>query len=119
MKYQNTLPPEQVVQENVDFYNAKDIDGFMTSFSEDIALYNFSNPLPSLVGLEKIREFYGELFQLSPQLYSSIIKRITFDNKVIDHESIVGRKGSKEIVELVLIYEVKKDKICKIIVIKT
>jgi len=110
--------PEQVVQENVDFYNARDIDGFMTSFSEDIALYNFSEPLPSLVGLEQIRNFYEELFQLSPQLHSTIIKRITFDNKVIDHESIVGRKGSKEVIKLVLIYEVGKDKICKITVIK-
>ena len=118
MKYENTLTPEKVVQENVDFYNARDIDGFMNSFSEDIALYNFSEPLPSLVGLAQIREFYNELFQLSPKLFSTIIKRITFDNKVIDHESITGRKGSEEIIELVLIYEVKKDKICKITVMK-
>ena len=110
--------PEEIVQENVDFYNARDIDRFMSSFSEDIALYNFSEPLPSLVRLEQIRKFYEELFQLSPNLHSTIIKRIVFDNKVIDYESIVGRKGSKEIVELVLIYEVKKDKICKITVIK-
>ena len=118
MTYENTLSPEQVVQENVDYYNARDIDGFMTAFSEDIALYNFSELLPSLVGREQVREFYAELFQLSPQLYSTIIKRITFDNKVIDHESITGRKGSSDIIELVLIYEVKKDKICKITVMK-
>jgi len=48
--------PEQVVQENVDFYNARNIDGFMTSFSEDIAFYNFSEPLPSLEGLAQIRK---------------------------------------------------------------
>jgi len=118
MKYENTMTPEQVVQENVDFYNARDIEKFMSSFSTDIALYSFSNPLPSLVGLNQIRKFYDELFQSSPQLHSTIIKRITFDNKVIDHESIVGRKGSDEIIELVLIYEVKKNKICKITVIK-
>jgi len=110
--------PELIVQENVDFYNARDINGFMTSFSEDIALYSFSNPIPSLVGLESIRDFYKELFELSPQLHSTIINRIVFDNKVIDHESIVGRKGSKEIIELVLIYEVENGKICKITVIK-
>lgn len=118
MNHENTLTPEQVVQENVDCYNARDINGFMTSFSEDIALYNFSESLPSLEGLEQIRNFYNELFRLSPQLHSTIIKRIVFDNKVIDHESIVGRKGSKETIELVLIYEVQKEKICKITVIK-
>ena len=118
MNHENTLTPEQVVQENVDCYNARDINGFMTSFSEDIALYNFSESLPSLTGLTQIREYYDELFRLSPQLFSTIIKRITFDNKVIDHESITGRKGSEEIIELVLIYEVQKDKICKITVMK-
>ena len=39
-------------------------------------------------------------------------------NKVIDHESIVGRNGSDEVIELVLIYEVNERKITKITVIK-
>jgi hypothetical protein len=41
------------------------------------------------------------------------LKRIVFDNKVIDHESIVGRKGAKDILEIVMIYEVKDGKIFK------
>jgi hypothetical protein len=61
---------------------------------------------------------YKELFDLSPNLHSTIVKRITFDNKVIDHESIVGRRGSDGIFEIVLIYEVKDNKIYKITAIR-
>jgi hypothetical protein len=39
-------------------------------------------------------------------------------NKVIDHESIVGRNGVVEPIELVLIYEIQNNKILKITVIR-
>jgi hypothetical protein len=112
------LSPEQVVQKNLDCYNKRDIEGFMACFSEEIAIYTFSQPEPTTVGLVAVRKVYEELFALSPNLHSTIIKRIVFDNKVIDHESIIGRRGSTEIVELVLIYEVKNAKINKITVIR-
>jgi hypothetical protein len=61
---------------------------------------------------------YKELFDLSPKLHSTILKRITFDNKVIDHESIVGRRGADDVFEIVLIYEVKDNKIFKMTTIR-
>lgn len=39
-------------------------------------------------------------------------------NKVIDHESIIGRKGSSETIELIMVYEVKDSKIFKMSVIR-
>ena len=32
------MTPEQIVQENLDFYNDRNIEGFMSSFTEDIKL---------------------------------------------------------------------------------
>jgi hypothetical protein len=110
--------PEQVVQQNLDFYNQRDIEGFMRSFSEDIVFYNFDDHTITASGRDEVRKLYTALFDASPRLHSTILKRIVFDNKVIDHESIVGRKGSADILELVLIYEVKNDKIYKITVIR-
>jgi hypothetical protein len=112
------LSPEDVVQKNLDSYNHKDIDGFMSSFSDSIIIYNFSDQKITAHGLTEVRKIYSELFDASPKLHSTIIKRIVFDNKVIDHESITGRRGSKDIIELVLIYEVKDEKIYKITVIR-
>lgn len=110
--------PEQIVQQNLDYYNNRDIEGFMRCFSEDIAIYSFTDHTLTAKGLDEVRKLYTALFESSPTLHSTIVKRIVFDNKVIDHESIVGRKGSSDILELVLIYEVKNDKIYKITVIR-
>lgn len=110
----NQLSPEQIVQANLDAYNNRAIDDFMRSFSEDIICYAFANPEPLLTGLDQVRSYYQTLFENSPQLYSTILRRTVFDNKVIDHENISGREGSNEQTEMVLIYEVRNDKIFKI-----
>jgi hypothetical protein len=110
--------PEQVVQTNLNCYNNRDIEGFMSSFHHDIKIYSLGESIPTVVGTLQVRKLYKELFDLSPKLHSTILKRIVFDNKVIDHESIVGRRGSADIYELVLIYEVRDEKIFSITVIR-
>jgi hypothetical protein len=90
----------------------------MSSFSKSIKMYNIDEQKPTIVGFSEVKEVYNALFQKSPQLHSTILKRIVIGNKVIDHESIVGRNGSDEVIELVLIYEVNERKITKITVIK-
>ena len=112
------VSPEQVVQENVDFYNKRDIEGFMRSFRDDITVLNFSDFKITLNGAAEVRNFYEALFRNSPQLHSTIAKRIVLGNKVIDYERIKGRNGSPDLTELVLIYEVEGEKIYKITVIR-
>lgn len=112
------LTPEQIVQANLDYYNKREIDNFMSCFSNDIQVVNFSNNQVIMDGIEQCRKFYKALFDTSPHLYSTILNRIVFDNKVIDHESIVGRQGSKDALEIVAIYEVKENKIFKLTVIR-
>lgn len=109
---------EAVVQENLNFYNQRDIDGFMSSFAKMIKIYNLGSAKPSTVGLYNVRKMYAKLFENSPRLHSTILKRIVIGNKVIDHESIIGRNGNKDALELVLIYEVEDEKIKKITVIR-
>ncbi|MEM9024940.1 MAG: nuclear transport factor 2 family protein [Bacteroidota bacterium] len=110
--------PEQIVQENLDFYNQGDIEGFMRSFSDDIALYEFGKAAPSYRGRDAIRTVYARLFTNSPDLHSTIVHRTVLGNKVIDHEHITGRNGSNEPLELVLIYEVNTQHIVKMTVIR-
>lgn len=112
------LNAEQIVQANLDAYNARDIDRFMEYFSPDVELYNFADHQPTAKGQVELRKIYQELFDASPKLHSQIVNRIVFDNKVIDHEYITGRRGSDTPVELVLIYEVKEGKIVKMTAIR-
>jgi hypothetical protein len=105
---------EQVVQANLEAYNNRDIDTFMACFSPQVALFEWSNPLPRVSGLDGVRARYSELFAASPNLHSTILQRIVCGNAVIDHEQIVGRDGSADPYYLVLIYEVQDGKIEKI-----
>ena len=113
INFAQNLSVEQVVQSNLEAYNNRDLEQFMSWFSEDVELYSFSEMKLVASGKPAIEKFYKELFEASPELHSTILKRIVFDKKVIDHESIVGRKGSKDILEIVMIYEVNDGKIFK------
>jgi len=113
------MSPEKIVQKNLDAYNSLDLETFMSCFHSEIKMYNFGIEKPSAQGLKEVRRIYQSLFEQSPKLHSTIIKRIIFENKIIDHESITGRLGNKNLIEMVLIYEVEKEKIIKITAIST
>jgi len=110
--------PEQIVQANLEAYNDKDIEGFMSYFTEDIQIRNYDTGEVTANGTQAVREIYDRLFRASPDLHSRILKRTVFGNKVIDHEYITGRNGSADPLELVLIYEVRGDKIHRIAVMR-
>ena len=99
------------MRQNLDAYNRRDIEGFMASFADDIVLYNFADGQKTADGKQQVRKIYQELFDLSPKLHSTIVRRIVFDNKVIDHEHITGRRGNDTLFEIVLVYEVENDKV--------
>ena len=90
----------------------------METFSHEITLYTFPDPEPTLQGLEAIQNFYKRLFDASPKLHSTILNRIVFNNKIIDHESIVGRQGSDNALEIIVIYEVNEGQIYRITAIR-
>jgi hypothetical protein len=113
MNFAQNLTTEQIVQSNLEAYNNLDLEKFMSWLSEDIELYSFSEMKLVASGKPAIEKLYKDLFTASPNLHSTILKRIVFDNKVIDHERIVGRKGAADVLEIVMIYEVKDGKIFK------
>ncbi|MCA6436597.1 MAG: nuclear transport factor 2 family protein [Bacteroidetes bacterium] len=113
-----TALPESIVQKNLDCYNNRDLEGFMSYFADSISLVNFSDQKIVAKGKEEIKALYKGLFESSPTLHSTILKRMVLGNKVIDHESIVGRKGSADTLEIVLIYEVEGGKIIKMTTVR-
>jgi hypothetical protein len=115
---QDNQTPEKIVQDNLEQYNARNLEGFMSFFTDSITLYSFGKAEPIAKGKQAVQALYGQLFEASPNLHSTILHRSIIGNKVIDHESIIGRKGSQVPVELVMIYEVTEDKISTMTVIK-
>ena len=98
-----TPSPVDVVQEQLEAYNARDLDRFAATYSDSIRIFRLPATEPAIVGMEKLRETYKARFS-SPALHANIVNRMVLGNKVIDHESVRGiREG---LVEAVAIYEV-------------
>ena len=104
--------PVDVVQQQVNAYNAKDIDAFLATYSSDVELYMHPDSL-FLSGHEGMRESYGPFFSTTPQLHVEILSRMTSGNVVIDKERVTGLAGGR-IMEAIAIYRVKEDLIDRV-----
>lgn len=110
--------PEQIVQYSLECYNNREINSFLSVFSETVTFRNYLSAAPSMQGLKEVRAFYQMLFTSSPLLHSTILSRIIMGNKVIDHERISGRMNAGPVVEMILVYEVQSGKIENVTVIR-
>ncbi|MBT2620514.1 amidohydrolase family protein [Chryseobacterium sp. ISL-6] len=106
------VTPEILVQQQLNGYNARNIDAFMDPYSEDVELYVFPGKLISK-GKEAMKKSYSAMFEKMPDLHCEIKSRIINGNFIVDKESVSGmRKNGK--VEATAIYEIKDNKISKV-----
>jgi hypothetical protein len=110
--------PFEIVQQQLDAYNRRDIEAFVALFADDACGFDLGSPVPTMNGRAAIRARYQALFANSPDLHSSILSRIAFGRTVIDLERIAGRNGATEPVELLLIYEVVDQRIQRFHVVR-
>ena len=104
---QGSSEVETIVQKQFETWNAKDIDNFVKTFSEDIKVYEFQNSL-YLDGQKQLYDMFSELFTQSPDLLCKISNRIIIGNTVIDEELIFDKTNNRK---ALVIYEVEKGKI--------
>jgi len=98
------------VQQQLDAYNARDVDALLETYAADARL--FEHPATLLVaGAPALRERFALRFQ-EPNLHAELLRRTVLGNFVVDHERVT-RTFSKGpgTVELVVTYEVKDGRI--------
>ena len=105
-----SITPEMVVQQQLDAYNARDIDALMAIYADDAQMFEHPTTLIAS-GKAALRERFSVRFQ-EPNLYARLAHRIVVGNKVIDHEwvSRTFPEGTGTL-EVIMIYEVQGDKI--------
>lgn len=86
------MSPAEIVQRQLDTYNAQDIDGFCACFAEDVELAGFNGPVTN-VGQASLRERYSGLFTHFPQNHAKVLHRAVIGNVVVDHEEITREPG--------------------------
>jgi hypothetical protein len=101
----NDTNPVDVVQRQLEAYNARDLERFAATYSDDIAIYRMPATQPAILGKDQLRATYRQRFA-SPHLHAEILSRIVLGSKVIDHERVTGIRDVP--LEALAIYEVSE-----------
>lgn len=102
--------PEMLAQQQLNAYNAHDLEAFLAPYSDSVELYTFPNKL-ELKGKANMRKAY-QFVTTTPKLYCRLVNRIVEGNMVIDQEEVAGF-GSKPLTA-VAIYIIERGKIAKV-----
>jgi hypothetical protein len=106
------MSPAELVQRQLDAYNAHDLDAFCATYSADVVIIRLPDQEPAIRGRDALRQFYAANRFNRPALHAQIVNRIVLGNKVIDHERVEGLDDSPR--EVVAVYEVDADLIIRV-----
>ncbi|BEN73396.1 nuclear transport factor 2 family protein [Serratia sp. TSA_130.2] len=107
-----TARPEDVVQQQLDAYNARDIEAFMACWADDAQYYEHPDTLLAS-GKAAIRERHLVRFR-EPSLYGERIKRMAVGNMVVDQEVVTRNfPQGRGKMDVIAIYEVEQGRIAK------
>jgi hypothetical protein len=98
-----------LAQEQLDAYNARDIEAFLVPYSDSVKVFSFPNTL-LFEGKQAMRERYGKMFASTPDLYCHLVSRMIQGNTVIDQELVTRQKNAPK-AEAIAIYKIAHGKI--------
>lgn len=99
------IPPTDLVQAQLDAYNAHDVEALVATYATDARQYEYPDRLIAQ-GAQALRERMAARFEAS-RPHAQLLHRIAVGNTVIDHERIVNQTPDGPVVrELIAIYEV-------------
>lgn len=100
---------EQLVQQQLDGYNKRDIDAFLVPYSDTVSVYMYPNQF-LYKGKETMRREYAGMFKNTPDLFCKLQNRIALGNTVIDHELVTFSKTQPPM-QAIAVYTIAGDKI--------
>jgi hypothetical protein len=96
--------PREVVDLQLQAYNAHDIEGYCALFAETAVLADLETGSATAIGLPAIRAIYTQRFAI-PNLRCTVHARMELGDFAIDRETVTGLPGGP--VEIIAIYEVR------------
>ncbi len=106
------LTPEMLVQQQLNAYNAHDLEAFLTPYADSVEIYSTTGKL-LMKGKEQMRKEYTFITK-NPFLYCKLINRIVQGNTVIDHEQIWVSPAPDKFFYGAAVYVIGKGKIIKV-----
>lgn len=80
--------PASLAQQQLNAYNAHDLEAFLEPYAEDVEIYQFPDKL-QMKGKTQMRAAY-QFVTKTPKLYCNLLNRIVQGNMVIDQEEVFG-----------------------------
>lgn len=106
------MTPTDLIQAQLDAYNAKDLDALLATYAPDAEQFALHGELLAQ-GHVQLRERFAQRFA-EPDLHAQLLSRTVMGNVVIDHECITRNfpegRGS---IEMMCVYEVHDGRIRK------
>lgn len=106
------ITPEELIQKQVDAYNAHDLDAFVACFGKDIEFRTMDGNVNPEKGTVALRKGYADLFKRFPELRVKVLKRIRQGAYVIDQQQAEGMGPNP--VTVTAIYQIDQDKIIRV-----
>ncbi|GGA01043.1 nuclear transport factor 2 family protein [Dyella caseinilytica] len=103
--------PVQVVQAQVDAYNAHDIAAFAACYADDVTITDLSGKDSPVHGIAALKTTFAFLAKVPKDFHVEIVQRSASGPIVVDHERVIGLPASKGQPEAFAVYEVRQGKI--------
>lgn len=97
--------PADVVQAQLDAYNAQDLDLFCSLYAEDCIIADLNGAVTQ-TGREAVRARYAQTWSQYPLNKAKAVNRIAFGNTVVDHEQVERAPGGERL-EVIVVYTVR------------
>jgi putative hydrolase of HD superfamily len=99
--------PTQVVQAQVDAYNAHDIDALVACYADDARLTELDGKRPPIRGRAAIRKAFGFLASQPMAFHVEIVRRTATGPVVVDQERLHGLPPGRHPPDAFAVYEVR------------
>ena len=110
------MSPADVVQAQLEAYNAQDLDAFLKTYAEDCVIADL-NGAPTQSGAAQIRARYAKTFADFPKNRAWVEHRMALGDVVIDHEK-GERSPEGPFFEALVVYTVKNGRIARVDFVK-
>jgi hypothetical protein len=96
------------VQEQLDAYNAHDLERFLACYAPDVRIED-AEGRTTTSGLEAMRKQYGALFTARPDLHATVNARLRVGEFVVDDEEATygGDSGAPQTIRVLAVYRVR------------
>jgi hypothetical protein len=107
-----TLSNVDLVQAQLDAYNAQDLDAYCAFFAADVVVADLNGKVTTQ-GNEAYRARYAAAFETFPENKVELLNRMVCGSTVIDHEKVIRAPGG-ETFEILAIYTLADGKIARV-----